>query len=82
SSSNPLLLSSLLGRGRLPGNPANTGSEIAWLVKLANPIISFAASSMARKFPNLKLGMILVDGDRRSNAEIERKMRKRRKGKN
>ncbi|CAN1273274.1 4-coumarate--CoA ligase-like 9 [Linum perenne] len=59
----PILYLSLLSLGVVvsPGNPASTGSEISRLVELANPVISFATSSTAGKFPKLRLGTILVD---------------------
>ncbi|CAN0925258.1 4-coumarate--CoA ligase-like 9 [Linum grandiflorum] len=59
----PVLYLALLSLGVVvsPGNPVSTGSEIATLVDLARPIISFATSSTARKLPKLRLGTILVD---------------------
>ncbi|XP_024969280.1 4-coumarate--CoA ligase-like 9 [Cynara cardunculus var. scolymus] len=60
----PVLYFSLLSLGVTvsPVNPISTESELADLVRLSNPVIAFAISSVASKLPSsFPLGTIIID---------------------
>lgn len=60
----PVLYFSLLSLGVTvsPVNPISTKSELADLVRLSNPVIAFATSSVASKLPSsFPLGTIIID---------------------
>ncbi|XP_076897300.1 4-coumarate--CoA ligase-like 9 [Bidens hawaiensis] len=60
----PVIYFSLLSLGITisPVNPVSTKSELADLIRLSNPVIVFATSSVADKLPSsLPLGTIIID---------------------
>ncbi|GMH01167.1 hypothetical protein Nepgr_003006 [Nepenthes gracilis] len=59
----PVLYFALLSLGVVvsPANPLATESELIHMIKLSNPVVAFADSSVSHKLPPLPLGTILLN---------------------